>query len=210
MKNKICVICKKEFTPKTGVAVVCGLDCRKIRNKNIKRKWSNANRKQLNESSLECYHKNPTRGKDSSRRWQKANSEKVKEYQDKWYVENKEHRNKWRKDRYHNNLNYRLSISLRCRLNQALQNNQKSGSAVKDLGCSMEEFKKHLEDQFQEGMTWDNYGRKNGIKCWHIDHIIPISSFDLSIREELDKACNYINLQPLWAIDNHKKGAKHE
>ena len=74
---------------------------------------------------------------------------------------------------------------------------------VKDLGCSIEELKTHLESQFQPRMTWDNYGK------WHIDHIKPLSNFNLENKEEFKEACNYKNLQPLWAKDNLIKGAKY-
>ena len=47
--------------------------------------------------------------------------------------------------------------------------------------------------------TWENHGE------WHIDHITPLSSFDLSKREQLLTACNYANLQPLWADENYAK-----
>ncbi len=69
-------------------------------------------------------------------------------------------------------------------------------------GCSTKELKVHLESQFQEGMTWDNWS----LKGWHIDHIKSLASFDLINKEELLKACNYTNLQPLWAFDNLSKG----
>jgi len=62
----------------------------------------------------------------------------------------------------------------------------------------------HLESKFQEGMSWENYG-KNG---WHLDHIIPLSAFDLTDPEQLKIACHYTNIQPLWARDNLVKSNK--
>jgi hypothetical protein len=97
---------------------------------------------------------------------------------------------------------YKLGLALRSRLNNAIRNNQKKGSAVRDLGCSIAELKQHLESLFQPGMTWENWT----FKGWHIDHIIPLSAFDLTDREQLLKACHYTNLQPLWAKDNLSKG----
>lgn len=70
------------------------------------------------------------------------------------------------------------------------------------LGCSFEFAKKHIESLFTTGMTWQNHGR-NG---WHIDHIKPISSFDIN---DLHLANHYTNLQPLWAKDNLSKGCKY-
>jgi hypothetical protein len=100
---------------------------------------------------------------------------------------------------------FKLQNNLRIRLITAIKQGSKAGSAVKDLGCSIEELKQYLESKFQPGMSWDNWGRHG----WHIDHIKPLSRFDLSNREEFLKACHYTNLQPLWAIDNIRKGNKH-
>ena len=65
----------------------------------------------------------------------------------------------------------------------------------------MEELKIYLESKFLPGMTWDNWS-KDG---WHIDHVVPLASFDLTNKEQFDKACHYTNLQPLWAKDNLSK-----
>lgn len=108
------------------------------------------------------------------------------------------------------NINYKIATNMRIRLLKALKNNQKIGSAIKDLGCSIGELKLYLEKQFYnnqdtaEPMSWDNYGMFG----WHIDHIIPLSSFDLINREQFLKACHYTNLQPLWAKDNLSKNNK--
>lgn len=111
----------------------------------------------------------------------------------------KRHHKRWKTD-----IQYKLKISLRNRLKHAIKNNHKRGSAVKDLGCSIEELKKHLESQFQPGMSWDNWTTDG----WHIDHIVPLTAFDLSNPKELKKACHYTNLQPLWAKDNLVKSNK--
>ena len=83
--------------------------------------------------------------------------------------------------------------------------NQKNGYTKKSktsgyLGCTFEEFKMHLEKQFTEGMTWGNQGQ------WHLDHIYPVSL--AKDEEELIRLNHYTNFQPLWAIDNLKKGNK--
>jgi len=100
------------------------------------------------------------------------------------------------------NAEKRIEGSLRKRLYEAIKNNDKTGHTMELLGCSIDEFKKHLQSKFQEGMSWENYGK------WHIDHITPCARFDLSKPEEQKKSFHYTNLQPLWAKDNLSKGAK--
>lgn len=104
----------------------------------------------------------------------------------------------YRAKRIKNDPHYKLSINLRNRLLVAIKSNQKSGSAIKDLGCTIPELKTYLEKQFQPGMTWDNWG----VKGWHIDHRKALSLFDLTDRKQFLEACNYTNLQPLWWFDN--------
>lgn len=99
---------------------------------------------------------------------------------------------------------YLLPKKIRGRINKALRNGYKVGSAVEDLGCSIEFLISYLESKFQNGMTWENYG----VHGWHIDHIIPLSSFDLTDLNQFKQAVHYTNLQPLWAKDNMTKGAK--
>lgn len=118
-----------------------------------------------------------------------------------WYEKNKDIINKKLYNRRRCDIQFKLSAEVRTRLNKAIRNKQKVGSAVRDIGCSMSELKLHLEKQFVEGMSWDNWSH-NG---WHIDHIKPLNKFDLEKREQLLEAVNYKNLQPLWAKDNIKK-----
>lgn len=123
---------------------------------------------------------------------------------DNWRLNNREYLNKYHKHRYNSNINRKIGTCLRSRLNKALKGDIKSKGTVALLGCSISELKAHLEAKFQPGMSWENWS----LHGWHIDHIVPLSSFNLSSPEELKKACHYSNLQPLWAKDNLKKG-KH-
>ena len=101
--------------------------------------------------------------------------------------------------------NKRLRGVVRSRLRHCV--NGESVSLLRCLeltGCSPSELRLHLESQFQVGMTWDNYGMFG----WHIDHIKPLSTFDLTDDEEIQAACHFTNLQPLWAYDNLSKKNK--
>jgi len=100
---------------------------------------------------------------------------------------------------------FALTCSLRVRLIRALKDSCKMNSTFNLIGCSLEELKKHLENQFVNGMSWDNYGGRSG---WQIDHIIPCSYFDLTKEENQYICFNFRNLQPLWAKDNNQKKNK--
>lgn len=101
-------------------------------------------------------------------------------------------------------LNFKLRGTVRARLQTAVRNNQKAGSAIRDLGCTIPEFKLYIESLFQPGMTWDNWGHY-GDNIWNLDHKIALSTFDLTDREQFLKACHYTNMQPLWSKDNFLK-----
>ena len=81
-----------------------------------------------------------------------------------------------------------------------------AGSAVRDLGCTIEELKLYLAAKFQPGMSWENWS----FAGWHIDHIRPLASFDLTDSAQFKLAVHYTNLQPLWAKDNFSKGDSYE
>jgi hypothetical protein len=112
--------------------------------------------------------------------------------------------NKKNKQSYYNNIQYKLKTLIRSRLRLAIKDNFKSGSSIKNLGCTIDEFIVYLENQFKEGMTWENHS----LKGWHIDHIKPLCQFDLSDPKQLAEACHYKNLQPLWCHDNYSKGGR--
>lgn len=123
-----------------------------------------------------------------------------------WRNKNKQLIKLDQKKRYKNDIQRKISLCLRSRLNKALKNNVKSMSTISLLGCSINQLRRYLESKFQPGMNWNNYG----IKGWHIDHIKPLSSFNLSKKEELQAACHYTNLQPLWWQENLIKGNKYD
>ena len=141
-------------------------------------------------------------GKEYSKKWAEEHPAWRKESQKSWRKKNPNYTNIYRREKYQSDLNYKLSCILRARQTAALKGKAKQGSAVKALGCTMDEAWNHIEQLFQPGMTRENHGK------WEFDHIIPLSSFDLEDREQYLKAFHYTNLQPLWKSDNRSKGAK--
>lgn len=161
------------------------------------RKWRAENPERYRKLRTKHYQEKREENIKKSAEWNKANKDKAKESH-KRYIE----KSNYYSNRYKTDLNFKLKVILRNRLVFALKTKAKTGSAVKDLGCSIDEFKVYIESKFQPGMNWDNYGK------WEIDHIVPLSSFNLENREEFVKACNHTNLQPLWKIDNITKSDK--
>ena len=87
---------------------------------------------------------------------------------------------------------------------QALHGAHKSSNTWSLVGCSKDSLMRHLEQQFKPGMTWDNHGA-----VWHIDHIRPCASFDLTDPQQQQECFNWSNLQPLLVLENLKKGASY-
>ena len=114
----------------------------------------------------------------------------------------KKNRRKYEKKRRQEDKTYRISKSMSIMIWQALKNGRIFKSWDKYLSYSVDELKAHLENQFREGMYWDNYGE------WHIDHIKPRSSFKYESENDIEfKECWKLeNLQPLWASENMYKG----
>lgn len=158
------------------------------------------NKEDAKRNKREYYLKNREKDRDRNR------SDYFKDY----YQKNKkiinektrDWKNEYDKNRRRTDINFRIKCALRSRFGSLIRHKNKTGSAVQDLGCSVSEFIKYIEQKFSDGMTWENYGE------WHFDHIKPLSSFNLENRDELLQACHYSNIQPLWAIDNLKKGSR--
>lgn len=111
-----------------------------------------------------------------------------------------------RKKMLDNNISFKISQNLRSRLRLAIINGDgvKYSRTLELLGCSIEEFRLHLESKFISGMSWENYGYKG----WHIDHIKPCCLFDLKQEDQVKQCFHYTNMQPLWWQDNFSKGSK--
>jgi hypothetical protein len=132
-----------------------------------------------------------------NREWKENNRDRYNKYM-------REYKRDWEKEQRRTNPQFKMAKNLRTRLYVALRDQ----SAKKDvrtfdlIGCDQSFLRGWLEAKFRPGMTWENYGK------WHIDHIKPCASFDLTDLEQQKECCSYKNLQPLWAHDNISKGCK--
>jgi hypothetical protein len=167
--------------------------------------YNELNKDKTKKQRQEYYQRNKSKMLDYNKSWREINKDNLKEkrknYYKNYYEANKEKQFKYQKNRKKTDLQFKLSCAIRSRLYKSIKNECKVGSAVKDLGCSVDELIIYLESKFQEGMSWNNW-KHDG---WHIDHIKPLSRFDLNDREQFLEACHYSNLQPLWAEDNLSK-----
>jgi hypothetical protein len=136
--------------------------------------------------------------------WTRANQEFITWHRKKLRARVNETAKHYQQDRRKRDPIFKLIAYVRGRIRGALKRKgvRKTTKTEKLLGCSVHELKNYLEAQFKDGMTWTNYGQ------WHVDHIKPCCSFDLTKPEEQRACFHYTNLQPLWADENYTKGGR--
>lgn len=122
--------------------------------------------------------------------------EYIRNNKDSWRKYEREYRKEKRKDPF-----YKIKMNISSRISDIVRGKTSRIRTMDLLGCCREDFIKHIEKQFTEGMTWENYGKKG----WQVDHIKPVSKFNLLDEKELRLCFHYKNLQPLWWYDNLKK-----
>lgn len=169
--------------------------------------YRDKNKEKLRQQKKDYYEENKEELIEKQKEYYKLHIEEKKIYDKEYIKDNKELRNRqareYIKQRRHNDISFKILCNLRTRTWRALKGKvKKSNKTIKLVGCSIEFLKKHLEKQFTEGMNWDNYGK------WHVDHIKPCASFDLTKESEQRECFHYTNLQPLWAKENLSKGRK--
>jgi hypothetical protein len=133
-------------------------------------------------------------------RYVEKNREHVKAYQRSYKKANREKRNEKTRLKYKTDPSYRLKTNCRNRISAFLKSKKGSVKSADLIGCTLEELKQYIGSMFKPGMNWENYG-----SVWHVDHIMPIASFELSDIEQIKRCFHYTNLQPLFAVDNLKK-----
>lgn len=212
---KVCSKCKiekndtefyRDYNVKNGLRFICK-KCFNGNSKKYTKKYRNSKKYR---DTLKKYHQSDKfKEFRKSKGWIEYRKQYDKEYGKEYEKTEKcriRRRNYKKSEKYKEYLKLpiiKVANNLRSRLYQAIKRNYKAGSAVRDLGCSIEYLKKHLEKQFQKEMTWDNYGRGG----WHIDHKNQLVKFDLTNRNEFLQAVNYTNLQPLWEAENCAKNS---
>jgi len=202
---------------KDGKDTIC-IECINV----TKRAKYDANKEKYNTYKREYFSNNKELRKSMSHKWYEENKEEIlagwkvlrdknpeihRRQNSKYYSENKEkvmsRNNKNTKKRLEIDPMFRITKNLRGRMNSVLIGASKSANTLKLLDCSLEYYKKYLEKQFRDGMSWENYGY-----YWHIDHIKPCALFNLLLDDEQKKCFHHTNTQPLLAKENLKKHCK--
>ena len=173
-----------------------------------KKQWYEENKADISARSKYLYNKNREQIREDRRIKYHANLDEILIKRAEYYKANKsdilKRQTTRHKQRIKTDAGYKLAHNLRCRTRLALMGQNKASTTESLLGCTFEHARYHLESQFTDGMSWDNWSMHG----WHVDHIIPCASFDLTDPEQQRQCFHYTNLQPLWARDNLRKSDK--
>ena len=198
MDKKVCTKCKKDkylsdYELNKDRKHGYRSDCKECR-REYRRKYRQKNKDIISENYKEYIKKVKENGGPLNNRVAASEEEKRRkrnEYQRKYVNERKK-----------SDPAFKLRISISKLIYLTFKGHVKKSRTEEIVGIDFNKFKEFIESKFQEGMSWDNYGK------WHLDHIIPISS--ANSEEQIYELNQYTNFQPLWAEDNLKKSNKIE
>lgn len=176
--------------------------------KEVKKQYYKNNREKLLQKNKQFKDNNKEKLIEYRKNKYQNNKENVLLYTKEYSIKNKEKivkRNiEYQKNRIKNDALYKFSFYTRCNIRSSFKRGdvkyRKTNKASDILGCTIDYFREYIESKFLEAMTFDNYGE------WHLDHIIPIAT--AKNEQDIIRLNHYTNFQPLWAIDNMKKGKK--
>lgn len=186
-----------------------------------KKEYNKEHAEEIQEYMKNYYQEHIEEAKAYGKEYNRTHADEIAVYQKAYYQKNADKKNEYQKEYSKQNLDkinehtkvrlkvdplFKLCHTLRNRTKEALKNGNftKSQHFHDYIGCTPLFCKEYLEKQFLPGMTWENHGIGKG--KWSIDHIIPLSS--ATTVEEIYKLCHYTNLQPMWSLDNIRKGKK--
>jgi len=140
-----------------------------------------------------------------NKNYKKKYRDEIKEYNRTYNIQNRttiqSRQTRTHKERRKTDMNYKMSILLRSRLQKFCRGNY---SSIQNLvGCSIQNFRYWIEYNFNHKMNWNNHGT-----IWHIDHVLPCSKFDLTNDDEMKICSNWKNLRPLLTEKNLAKNNK--
>jgi hypothetical protein len=203
--TKICNICgsEKEFNEfhsrkdsKDGLRNEC-----KSCTRNRINKYRKKNKEKTNSWNRETYYRNIEKHKQTKKNYRDRTKEEQKKRAKKYREHNKEKIKNYTKNRKKHDIAFKLRCNVRSRIKNFLKskNITKNNRTFQIVGCDPVKLKEHIENQFRDGMTWENYG----LNGWHIDHIIPLKN--AKTENEIFELCHFTNLQPLWWYENLEK-----
>lgn len=159
------------------------------------KEWAGKNKEKVSADHKAYYKRNKQACDHRMKKWEKANRVNLRIV-----------KNKWKTNQKKSNPAFKLSVNMRERVRNAVKSGrgEKRTKTASLIGCSILDLMKHIESLWLPGMTWANYG----FRGWHIDHIKPCASFDLTSESQQLACFHWSNMQPLWWRDNLSKGAK--
>jgi hypothetical protein len=172
------------------------------------------NKEIIKKRSKKYYNANNEAIKKTGKKYRESNRESKNKYLKEWRQKNSEEIKKYRRKKYKqtrkNNPLFKLKENIKRLIRQSFKakNHTKKTNSSKIIGCSFEQFKIHIEQQFDSWMNWNNYGvyKINSNRTWQIDHIVPLAT--AKTEEDIIKLNHYMNLRPLCSKENLDKRDK--